>query len=135
MADAPNSATATTTAPDTPSADRRDPIDAATIRQSYDTVLWALRSPNVDECEHLRGLLLGHVQLLVLEVADTAPLMRGERQRLALHVLRRTRHMLDQGIGTSAQDIWDLATQCRALHLIHQDLRPLMARPVAGERA
>ncbi|MER6359099.1 DUF6415 family natural product biosynthesis protein [Streptomyces sp. NPDC001634] len=136
MADAASSATATSTAPRPAGADSNVPVDSETIRQSYGAVLSASRDLAGDDWERLGGLLRGHVQLLVPELARAEPRMRGEQRRTARHVLAGTRHMLAEGIGTSPKDVWDLAVQCRALLTLHEHLGPLRAaRPVAGGRS
>ncbi|NMI63181.1 DUF6415 family natural product biosynthesis protein [Streptomyces sp. RLA2-12] len=99
-------------------------VDADMIRQTYEAVLWGAPPPPVAERAHLNDLLLGHVQLLLPEVADNAVRMQGEQQRTAVHVIVRTRSLLAEGADKSPQAAAsyarDLATQCRALLTLHQ---------------
>ncbi|AWW35364.1 DUF6415 family natural product biosynthesis protein [Streptomyces cadmiisoli] len=136
MADAASSATATVPAPRPAGAGNNVPVDSETIRQSYEAVLSASRRLASEDWERLGGLLRGHVQLLVPELAGVEPRMRGEQRRTARHVLAGTRHRLAEGIGTSSKGVWDLAIQCRALLTLHEHPGPLQAaRPVAGVRS
>lgn len=136
MADAASSATATVPAPRSAGAGSNVPVDSETIRQSYEAVLSASQRLASEDWERLGGLLRGHVQLLVPELARVEPRMRGERRCTARHVLVGTRHRLAEGIGTSPKDVWDLAIQCRALLTLHKHPGPLRAaRPVAGGRS
>lgn len=102
------------------------PVDANTIRQSYEAVLSSTRPLTGDDRSRLSGLLRGHLQLLVPELARIEPRMHGEQRRTAQHVLTRTRHMLAEGTGTSSESIWSLAIQCRALLTLHQHPGPLL---------
>ncbi|MFI6494333.1 DUF6415 family natural product biosynthesis protein [Streptomyces sp. NPDC050564] len=107
-------------------------VDADTIRQTYEAVLWT-GAPG-DEQEQLGDLLVGHVQLLLPEVSEYVPRMRGAQQSTALHVITRTRHLLEDGPGASPQEetsrIWNLATQCRALLTLYLHPGPLNERAV-----
>jgi hypothetical protein len=100
-------------------------VDTDTIRETCGAVLWASTAVQGEERALLGELLRGHVQLLVPEVDAAAPGMEGEWQRTAVHVVTRTRQMLENGIGTSAMDVWNLATQCRALLTLYQLPGPL----------
>lgn len=118
-------------------------VDAATILRTYEEVLWGwVTTPPIEECERVGLLLRGHVQLLLPELTAYAPRMRGEQQRTAVHVIVRTRRMLEDGAGTAAQieapHLRDPATQCRALLTLYQHPGPLDDQPadavVGGER-
>ncbi|MFI5557366.1 DUF6415 family natural product biosynthesis protein [Streptomyces sp. NPDC051738] len=122
-----------TTTPRTTGASCAAPVDADTIPRTYEAVLFAARPLPAGEREHLVGLLHGHIQLLVPELTVIVPRMRDEQRRTAAHVLARTRHMLQAGLGTSARDVFDLATQCRALFILHQHPGPLLV-PVPPPR-
>lgn len=138
MADVASSATAAVPVPRPAGAgaDGNVPVDSETIRQSYEAVLSASRCLGGGDWERLGGLLRGHVQLLVLELARVKPRMCGEWRRTAWHVLAGTRHMLAEGASSSPRDVWDLAVQCRALLTLHGRPGPLRAaRPVAGGRS
>jgi hypothetical protein len=100
-------------------------VDADTIRETYEAALGAPAPVPKEERALLGELLHGHVRLLFTEVAAYAPRMQGEQQRTAVHVMTRTRHLLEAGIGTSPMDIWNLATQCRALLALYQHPGPL----------
>jgi hypothetical protein len=126
---------ATSTAPRAAGANSNAPIDAETIRHSYETVLRASRPIPGDDRARLAALLRGHVQLLVPELAEVEPRMRGEQRRTTCHVLARNRHMPADRIATSPEDIWDLAIQCRALLTLHENPGPLRAGPVSGGRS
>jgi hypothetical protein len=118
-------------APDEPAAaNGQAEVDTDTIRRTYEAGLWAWdtqRSPS--EQEWLGDLLRGHVQLLLPEVAAYALRMRGEQQRTAVHVITRTRRLLEDSAGTASGDepcdVHALATQCRALLTLHQHPGPL----------
>jgi hypothetical protein len=102
------------------------PVDADTIRQTYDSVLWAPRLPTGEELDNLTTQLQGHVQLLVAEVQELAARMRGETRRTAVHVLVRTYQYLAEGAGGSpACDVYELAVMARALLTLHQNPGPL----------
>lgn len=88
-------------------------VDSETIRATCNTVLTAL-GPVPSE---VRGLLRGHVQLLVPEVTAAVPRMRREWKPIAEQVLARTRELPVDGADVA---LWDLATQCRALLRIHE---------------
>jgi hypothetical protein len=93
-------------------------FDAAAIRRTYDAVLWGwVTVPAAGERERLGALLRGHVQCLVPVVAECVRRMRGEDQRVAVHVIAGARRALRGVTGTPmrADDVWDLATYCRAL--------------------
>ncbi|MEU5298622.1 hypothetical protein [Streptomyces umbrinus] len=101
-----------------------DAIDAFTIRHTFDGVLWAPH-PVPEEKQELVGcLLLGHVQLLALELTADAPLLQGAWRGTAHHVLASTHRMLEADVGTSQGDLYGLATLCRALLTLHQHAGP-----------
>lgn len=102
-------------------------VDAGTIRETCEAVLWASPAVRAEDRAGLSDLLRAHVQFLLSEVAAAAPGMAGEWQPTAVHVVTRTRRMLECGVGASAMDVWNLATQCRALLALYQ-----RSAPVAG---
>ncbi|MFJ3235699.1 hypothetical protein [Streptomyces sp. NPDC086787] len=117
------------TRPSDPGTDhsRTVPLDVETIRGTYEAVLWDASTAPVPD---VTGLLLGHVQLLVPELDQELPRMRGEWRDCAVHVLTRTRALLADDIGRT--DTWALATQCRALlTLLCQHSRPADATTAA----
>ncbi|MEW2397945.1 hypothetical protein [Streptomyces sp. NPDC046862] len=85
--------------------------------------------------ERLGGLLRGHIELLVPELAGMEPRMSGAQQRIARRVLTRTRHILKEPIAGSPRGVWDLAIQCRALLTLHEYPGLLRGRPIAGGRS
>ncbi|MGW3200142.1 hypothetical protein ACWDBD_37360 [Streptomyces sp. NPDC001118] len=107
-------------------------VDSETIQRTYTGVLWAPCDVPEEDQERIGGLLLGHVQLLVPEVTARKRMMRGTQQCTAQLVLDHTNQMLKRGVGTSAGDIWDLAVQCRALHTLYLQSRPLDERSAGG---
>ncbi|MDX3025371.1 DUF6415 family natural product biosynthesis protein [Streptomyces acidiscabies] len=123
MAEAASSGTATALTP-APSS-RADVIDAATIRQTFSTVLRATHPVPVEEQALVGTMLLGHVQLLVPELTAALPRLRGEWRCAGEHVLASTRRMLKAGLGTSQDDLDMMATQCRALLSLRQHAAPL----------
>jgi hypothetical protein len=82
------------------------------------------------------------VQLLLPELTAYTARMRGEQQRTAVHVIVRTRRMLEDAAGTAAHTeatyLRGLATQCRALLTLYQHRGPLHDQPAdaaaGGER-
>lgn len=102
-----------------------DEIDAATIRDTFSLVLGATHPVPFEDQERIGGLLLGHVQLLVPELAAAVPRLRGEWRGAAEHVLASTRRMLAAGPGSSPDDLNRMATQCRALLSLRQHAAPL----------
>ncbi|MFL4910926.1 DUF6415 family natural product biosynthesis protein [Streptomyces sp. MMS24-I2-30] len=111
------------------------PIDADTIHRTCETVLWGtVPHPSDDVADQL----LGHVRQLLPEVRGLVRrrTCRGEQERTALHVIRRTRRTLRAtGSPPDANDLWGLATYCRALLAMYQQLRPLDDWPAHGGRA
>ncbi|WP_033309248.1 DUF6415 family natural product biosynthesis protein [Streptomyces iakyrus] len=109
----------------------RAPIDAATIRQTYTDGLdvWGHCPPELKKPAQLRDRLIGHVQLLVPEVTDVAARMRGETRRVAVHVIVRAHHLIEEGAGNSpaaqACSVQDLAVIARALLVLHENPGPL----------
>ncbi|MFJ9746171.1 DUF6415 family natural product biosynthesis protein [Streptomyces chartreusis] len=80
-------------------------------RTAYNSMLWAPRLPTGAELDTLKQQLQGHVQLLVPDVQDLAPRMRGEMRRLTVHVLVRAFQLLEEyADGFPACDAFDLAT-------------------------
>ncbi|MDN3029417.1 hypothetical protein [Streptomyces sp. S.PB5] len=112
MAIATSSRTATSCTPS-------DPVDADVIRETYSVVLGTGGG-----VELLGERLLGHVHLLLFDVVDGMPRMRGEWQHAAEHVVAQTQEMLDAGVDLHG-DLWGLAVQCRALLCVRQRLAPL----------
>ncbi len=116
-----------------------DPVDAETIRRTYTTGLdgWGTYPPEPEATAGLRDRLTGHVQLLVPEVTDAAARMRGERWRVAVHVLVRAHHLLEEGAGESpaaqACYVRDLAVVARALLALHENPGPLGPPTREGE--
>ncbi|MGW9590259.1 DUF6415 family natural product biosynthesis protein [Streptomyces chartreusis] len=109
------------------------PLDADTIQTAYDFVLWAPRLPTGAELDTLKQQLQGHVQLLVLDVQDLSPRMRGEMRRLTVHVLVRAFQLLEEyADGSPACDAFDLATMARALLTLYQHPGPL-GKPTGAE--
>ncbi|WP_409469706.1 DUF6415 family natural product biosynthesis protein [Streptomyces sp. HC307] len=105
------------------------PIDATTIRQTCEGVLWAPFRPEGAELDAFRGRLTGHVQLLIPEVTDIAARMRGITRSTAVHVIVRTHQLLDEGVdaypAAQACYVYDLATTARALLTLHENPGPL----------
>ncbi|MGW1807184.1 DUF6415 family natural product biosynthesis protein [Streptomyces sp. NPDC002078] len=98
-------------------------IDIDTIRRTCEAVLWAPRLSG-DERD-VAALLLGHVNLLLPEVDDLVSRTRGEQQQTAVHVISCTRRTLRAAGGVAQADassLWDLATHCRALLTLYQQL-------------
>lgn len=129
MAKAASSATATALMP-APTSGAGEPIttdviDADAIRETCDGVLWAPYPVPVEEQEWVGGLLRGHLQLLVPELTKAVPGMTGSWRGAAEHVLASTHRMLAADIGTSQDDLFRLATQCRALLILRQQAGPL----------
>lgn len=109
------------------------PVDADTIRKTYDSVLWAPYLPTGEALDTMIGQLQGHVQLLVPEVQAFAARMEGETRDTAVHVLVRTSQVLAEGAGGSpADDAYALAVLARALLTLHQQPGPL-GEPADGE--
>ncbi|MFF4902566.1 DUF6415 family natural product biosynthesis protein [Streptomyces sp. NPDC001068] len=102
-----------------------DAIDAALIRQTCTEVLWAVRPVPEAEREEVGGLLLGHMQLLIPELAAAVPLLKGAWRDTADHVLVSSRRMLAGGAGPQREDLHGLATQVRALLDLRQQAGPL----------
>ncbi|WP_171116993.1 DUF6415 family natural product biosynthesis protein [Streptomyces sp. Z423-1] len=107
------------------------PVDADTIRKTYDSVLWAPYLPTGEALDTLIGQLQGHVQLLVPEVQALAARMEGETRDTAVHVLVRTSKVLAEGVSP-ADDAYALAVLARALLALHQHPGPL-GEPADGE--
>lgn len=102
------------------------PLDAVLIRQSYNTVLLATGHLAEQQRAHLAGLLRGHAGLLLPEVENQMPHMRGEWRHTAEHVVRRTHHALDVTAAESrrADRLHDLAALTRSLLTLHQQFGP-----------
>ncbi|MFG3157208.1 DUF6415 family natural product biosynthesis protein [Streptomyces sp. NPDC048219] len=97
------------------------PIDVQTIRATYDRLLWGADISG-GELEILAGRVRGHVGLLVHEVATLVPRLRGHQQFVARWVLVRSRRMLRTSRGNDCpEQLRDLATQCRALLVLHEN--------------
>jgi hypothetical protein len=94
-------------------------IDADTIRETYEVVLGTAGSR-----ELVGELLLGHVQLLLPEVADRVSRMTGEWRLAAEHAVGQTRRMLDEGVDLDG-DLWELAIRCRSLLALNAVPAPL----------
>jgi hypothetical protein len=111
----------------------RASIDAAVIRQTYDAGLDVGGGcpPAPKEVTHLRGMLTGHVRLLIPEVTDIAARMRGEWRRTAIHVIVRAHHLVEDSAHAKAAalgcDVHDLAVVCRALLALYLHPGPLSA--------
>ncbi|MGY1583807.1 DUF6415 family natural product biosynthesis protein [Streptomyces sp. MN13] len=104
-------------------------VDADTIRQTYEAVLWATRPLTGDQRVRLASLLRGHAQTLEPELAAVEPRMSGQRRRTAVHVLTRARRLLGKGPGSSLDEVWDLATQGRAMQTPLEHPGPLNPGP------
>ncbi|MFF9204281.1 DUF6415 family natural product biosynthesis protein [Streptomyces sp. NPDC014986] len=101
------------------------PIDVETIRATYDRLLWGADITG-SECEILAGLVRGHVGLLVQEGAALVSRLHGHQQFVARWVLVQSRRMLRTSRGDdSPEQLRDLATQCRALLVLHEFAGPL----------
>ncbi|MFF7191961.1 DUF6415 family natural product biosynthesis protein [Streptomyces sp. NPDC008222] len=117
---------------------RTGQFDAAAIRRTYDAVLWGGGTvPAPGERERLGALLRGHVQLLMPGVAACVRRIRGEDQRVAVHVIAGARRTLQgvDGAPMRADDVWDLATYCRALlslYTLHHGSAPLDGQTAEG---
>jgi hypothetical protein len=141
VAKAASSGTATALTPAPPGeADKSsttDAIDAAAIRQTCDAVLWGPRPVPSEKQDLVGGVLLGHVQLLVPELIAAAPRLRSAWRGTAEHVLASTDRMLAAGIGTSQDDLFALASQCRALLILRQKAGPLtcLVAPITEGRS
>ncbi|MEV5451311.1 DUF6415 family natural product biosynthesis protein [Streptomyces sp. NPDC052535] len=97
------------------------PIDVETIRATYDRLLWG-DDISGSEWEALAGLVRGHVGLLVKEVDALVPRLRGHQQFVARWVVVQSRRMLRTSRGgDSPEQLRDLATQCRALLVLHEN--------------
>ncbi|MEU9153671.1 hypothetical protein AB0D59_24740 [Streptomyces sp. NPDC048417] len=104
---------------------RDDEIDAEVIRETYDAVLWAPWPVPEGDRARIGGLLRGHVQLLIPELTHAAPSLSGAWRDTADHVLVSSCEVLDGVVGTSQDDLYALATQCRALLLLRTRAAPL----------
>ncbi|MFF8036265.1 DUF6415 family natural product biosynthesis protein [Streptomyces sp. NPDC016626] len=105
------------------------PIDVTTIRATYDRLLWGV-DISADEWEDLGGLVRGHVGLLVKDIAALVPRLRDHQQFVARWLLVQSRRMLRTSRGNdSPEQLRDLATQCRALLVLHE--RPGTLHPPA----
>ncbi|MET8808663.1 hypothetical protein [Streptomyces sp. NPDC004546] len=102
------------------------PIDADVIRQSYNTVLLATGHLPQEQRAHLAGLLRGHAGLLLPEVENQMPHMRGEWRHTAEHVVHRTHHALAVTAAEArrADRLHDLAGLTRSLLTLHQEFGP-----------
>jgi hypothetical protein len=102
------------------------PIDAVLIRQSYNTVLLATGHLAEQQRAHLAGLLRGHAGLLLPEVENQMPHMRGEWLHTAEHVVRRTHHALDVTAAESGRGdrLHDLAALTCSLLTLHEQAAP-----------
>ncbi|MEW2117043.1 DUF6415 family natural product biosynthesis protein [Streptomyces sp. NPDC005474] len=105
------------------------PVDSATIRTTYYRVLYSVALPEGEEFETLCSLVQGHVQLLLPEVQGIGSQMCGEMRTVAVHVVVRARHLLDE-IGsvtpaTRESYVYDLATTARTLLLLKERPGPL----------
>ncbi|GHE14144.1 hypothetical protein [Streptomyces alanosinicus] len=97
-------------------------IDADTIRRTCEVVLWA---PRLSGEEREAALLLGHVNLLLPEVAGLVRRARGEEQRTGVHVMGCALRALRAAGGVAPADadgLSDMATYCRALLNLYQQL-------------
>lgn len=108
----------------TPADESRLPIDAVTIRETYETAMH--HTANTPETlESLKSKLVGHVELLILAVRAVVPRMQEpSRRTVAELVLRHAREHIDArpgpGESEQASHVFDLATSCRALLTLHQ---------------
>lgn len=127
MAEAASGGTALTPAPPCRAGGpgTTDVIDADTIWRTCNAVLWATSSAYGAERQMVGALLRGHVQLLVPELTAAAPRLRGAWRDAADHVLASTRRLLTAAAGTSDDDLYGLATQCRALLTLRRQAAPL----------
>ncbi|WP_395576914.1 DUF6415 family natural product biosynthesis protein [Streptomyces sp. BK79] len=96
------------------------PIDVETVHATDDRLLWGVDISG-GEGEYLAGLVRGHVGLLVKEVTPLVPRLRGHQRYVARWVLVQSRRMLRTSRGNaSPEQLRDLATQCRALLVLHE---------------
>lgn len=106
------------------------PIDAELIREHYrrGLDLWS-RPVTEEEVEQLRGLLLGHVQLLLPEVEERAARMRGFMRGVAVHVVLRGYQTVEEGqvpdLVGSSYFVEDLAVAARSLLVLWENPGPL----------
>ncbi|WP_433445919.1 hypothetical protein ACQPXS_00695 [Streptomyces sp. CA-142005] len=102
------------------------PVDAVLIRQSYNAVLLAIGHLPEEQRAHLAGLLRGHAGLLLPEVENQIPGMRGEWRHVAEHVVRRTHSAIDVTVAESrrADRLHDLAALTRSLLALHHEFGP-----------
>lgn len=105
------------------------PIDADTIRATYNSVLWGAGLPTGEALDTLREQLEGHVQLLSPEVQALAARMRGETRKTAVHVLVGAAHLMEEYADVPRTvrpvDAHDLAVLARGLLTLYLHHGPL----------
>ncbi|MGW4170544.1 DUF6415 family natural product biosynthesis protein [Streptomyces chartreusis] len=111
------------TAPGIAPAETGEPIDAASIRSTYNSVR---NGTTVESYEMLNSTIVGQIAVLMTLVSATVPRMQeSSRKHVAEHVLRRARELVGTwpGVGARERDvhIFDLATVCRALLTLHEN--------------
>ncbi|MGW2748123.1 DUF6415 family natural product biosynthesis protein [Streptomyces sp. NPDC001450] len=111
-------------------------VDVDHIRRTYGSVLGdpRLGRPHLtdEQRAHLAGLLRGHMWLLVPEAERRLPNMLGSFNRSAAqYVIAQARSALGAPIrgASSADQVYDLATLCRALLALYQQTEPVGPAP------
>ncbi|GHE58532.1 DUF6415 family natural product biosynthesis protein [Streptomyces capitiformicae] len=106
---------------------QRTPLDAQTIRESYETGfdVWGVNLvKGASGLAELRLLLTGHLQLLVPEVTDVVARMRGFTRSVGIHCLAQAHQILDDAKERSPAEerflVHDLAVNARALLALYE---------------
>ncbi|MFM9449125.1 hypothetical protein [Streptomyces acidiscabies] len=104
----------------------RYPVDAKTISTTCAEIIRA--QPDGDH--PALGLLVGHLQLLVLEVEEAVPRMRDDRQEVARYTISASYGLLREYEAGEAV-AYPMAIQCRELLRLHQRPGPLAPVPAS----
>ena len=89
------------------------------IRRTYESVLYFWVGKSAEEHELLRGLLRGHLQLLVPDLASVEDRLPEQEQGLAAYVRSETQRILARP-DTSPRHVEDMAIQSRALLALYR---------------
>ncbi|MEV0634411.1 DUF6415 family natural product biosynthesis protein [Streptomyces sp. NPDC050619] len=110
------------------------PVDAQTIRATYNGVLLAPSVPKGRQLDVTCERLVGHVGLLIPEVMAVAARMRTSMRHMAVHCLVRAHQTLavDPGAGQREGYVYDMATCARALLTLVEHPGPL-GEPVSED--
>lgn len=109
--------------------DTDQPVDAPTIRETYDGILRARYVPEGAELDKALATLKGHVQLLVPEVTVLAARMRGMLRSTAVHCLTWAYQLAEEeeeDLSAAPEvRVQDLALVARALLALYEFSGPL----------